>query len=91
MCNNGECAAYLKRNPAYSRCMKELRKKWESYGRAAGSITLKKASEGERRAVGGIVGRAFGDETGKNTFQEFERGLQKKSFAPIDMKPGAKS
>lgn len=86
MCNNGECAAYLKRNPAYSRCMKELRKKWESYGRAAGSILLKKASEEERRAIGGIVGKVFVDETVKITFQEFERGLQKTRFAPIDMK-----
>ena len=66
--------------------MKELRKKWESYGRIAGSITLKKTSEDERRAIGGIVGKKFMGETIKITFQEFERGLQKTHFAPIDMK-----
>ena len=26
MCNNKECAAYLKKNPAYNRLMKELQK-----------------------------------------------------------------
>ena len=86
MCNNRECATYLKKNSAYSRFMKELRKKWESYGRIAGSITLKKTSEDERRAIGGIVGKKFMGETIKITFQEFERGLQKTHFAPIDMK-----
>ena len=86
MCNNRECAKYLKQNLAYARCMKELRKKWETYGRIAGSITLKKASEKERRAIGGIVGTIFMDETVKFTFREFEQGLQKTRFAPIDMK-----
>ena len=86
MCNNRECANYLKKNASYSRCMQELWKKWESYGRVAGCITLKKTSEEERRAIGGIVGRAFMDETIKITFQEFEQGLQKSRFAPIDIK-----
>lgn len=86
MCNNRECANYLKKNAAYSRCMQDLRKKWESYGRVAGSIMLKKTSEEERRAIGGIVGRAFRDETVKITFREFEQGLQKTRFAPIDIK-----
>ncbi len=86
MCNNGECAAYLKKNSAYSRLMKELQKKWKSYGRIAGSITLKNTTEEERRAIGGIVGKTFADETIKITFQEFEQGLQKTRYAPIDMK-----
>ena len=86
MCNNRECANYLKKNASYSRCMQELWKKWESYGRVAGCITLKKTSEEERRAIGGIVGRAFMDETIKISFQEFEQGLQKTRFAPIDIK-----
>jgi uncharacterized protein (TIGR02679 family) len=66
--------------------MKELQKKWKSYGKIAGSITLKKATEEERRAIGGIVGKTFMDETIKITFQEFEHGLQKTRYAPIDMK-----
>lgn len=49
-------------------------------------MTLKNATEAERRAIGGIVGRSFPDSTIKITFQEFEQGLQKTRFAPIDMK-----
>lgn len=86
MCNDKECAAYLKKNPAYSRLMKELQKKWKSYGRIAGIITLKNTTEEERRAIGGIVGKTFTDEIVKITFQEFEQGLQKTRYAPIDMK-----
>lgn len=86
MCNNRECAAYLKKNPAYGRLMKEFRNKWERYGKVTGSITLKKTSEEERRAIGGIVGKTFPAETVQISFQEFERGLQKTRFAPIDMK-----
>lgn len=86
MCNNKECAHYLKNNPAYGRLMKELQKKWRVYGRVAGSITLINASESELRAIGGIVGKTLKDETLKVSFREFEQGLQKTRFAPIDMK-----
>ena len=86
MCNNRKCAEYLKKNEAYARLMRELQKKWKSFGRTAGSVTLKNATEAERRAIGGIVGKTFTDTTVTVTFQEFERGLQKTRFAPIDMK-----
>lgn len=53
MCSNKECADYFKSQRAYHRCFEELRKKWKSYGKAAGRITLRQTSEEERRAVGG--------------------------------------
>lgn len=86
MCNNAECAGYLKKNEAYARLMRELQKKWKSLGRSAGRVTLENATEAERRAIGGIVGKTFADTTVTITFQEFERGLQKTRFAPVDMK-----
>lgn len=86
MCNNKECANYFKSQRAYHRCLEEFRKKWESYGKAAGRITLKQTSEEERRAVGGIIGRVFYEETIRFSFLEFEQGLQKTRFAPVDMK-----
>lgn len=86
MCNNKKCASYLKKNIAYQRCFMELRKKWESYGKTAGRITLKNPSEEERKAISGIIGKVFLEENIKFTFAEFEQGLQKTRFAPIDMK-----
>lgn len=86
MCNNREFAKFLRKNSAYSRLMRELRKKWESYGKVAGAVTLKKTSEEERKAIGGIVGKKFTDETVRITFREFEQGMQKTCYAPLDVK-----
>ncbi len=86
MSNNKACAEYLKQNPAYNRCMKEFCKKWQSYGRITGTIVLKAASAEEKKAIGGIVGKRFFEDKINVTFLEFEQGLQKTKFAPIDMK-----
>ena len=86
MCNSKNCANYLKKNEAYKRCFIELRKKWETYGKVTGRITLKNASDEEKRAIGGIVGKLFLEENIKFAFVEFEQGLQNTRFAPINMK-----
>ena len=86
MCNNKECAKYFKSQHAYHRCFEEFRKKWRSYGKTTGRITLKQASEEERRAVSGIIGKVFYEETIQFSFLEFEQGLQKTRFAPVNMK-----
>lgn len=88
MCNSRECAAYLKKNAAYDRAMREFRKKWESYGRVTGTITLKRLSEGERRALGGIIGTSISakEKETKLSFRRFEEGLQQTRYAPIVMK-----
>lgn len=66
--------------------MRELRKKWKSFGKATGRITLKDTTEEERRAIGGIIGKVFYDKDICFSFAEFEQGLQKTRFAPVDMK-----
>lgn len=86
MNNNTECAEYFLNQKAYQRCMKELRKKWKSFGKVAGRITLKNTTEEERRAIGGILGKVFYDTDVCFSFAEFEQGLQKTRFAPVDIK-----
>ncbi len=86
MNNSRECAEYFKNLKESNRCFRELRRKWRSYGRAAGQITMKETSQEERRMIGGIVGKVFYDETIRFSFQEFEQGLQKTRFAPVEMK-----
>lgn len=85
MCSNKECADYFKGRTEYRRCFEEFRKKWKSYGRAAGRITLAGTSEEERQAIGGVLGKKFYEETIRFSFSEFEKGLQKTRFAPVDM------
>ena len=84
MNNNEACAAYFKGNPAYRRCFLEFEKKWNSYGRAKGIITLKHTSEEERRAIGGILGKTFYEDAIRFPFAEFEKGLQSTKFAPVN-------
>ncbi len=84
MNNNEACAAYFKENQAYQRCFSEFEKKWKAYGRVTGIITLKHTSEEERRAISGILGKAFYEDTIRFSFAEFEKGLQYTKFAPVD-------
>lgn len=84
MNNNEACAEYFRGNSAYRRCFSEFEKKWKSYGRAAGIVTLKNISEEERRAIGGILGKTFYEDTIRFPFAEFEKGLQYTKFAPVD-------
>ncbi len=86
MNRNRECAEYFKGQAAYRRCFQALWKKWRSYGKPAGRIVLKQASDEERRAVGGITGKVFYGEDIRFTFAEFEAGLEKTRFAPVDIK-----
>ncbi len=86
MSNNRECAAYFKSKPEYHRCLAELRKKWISYGRAAGVITLKNCTEEEKRVISSMLGKHFFEEEVRFSFAEFERGLQKTKYAPVDIR-----
>lgn len=75
MSNNTECANFFKSRNVYQRCLKELRKKWKSFGKVAGRITLTDTNEEERRAIGGILGKVFYDKDICFSFVEFEQGL----------------
>lgn len=86
MRNSLECANYFKSQKVYENCFLRLREKWKSYGRAAGSIVLDGASEEECRAIGGIVGKTFLDGSIRFSFSEFEKGLQRTRYAPVDMR-----
>lgn len=86
MNSNRECAEYFRNQKVYDRCFQELWKKWRSYGRVAGKITLKETSEQERRAITGIIGKVFYERKIQFSFAEFEAGLQRTRFAPVDMK-----
>lgn len=84
MNNNEACAAYFKENPTYRRCFLEFEKKWKSYGKVKGNITLNNTSAEERRAIGGILGKQFYEDTIRFSFPEFEKGLQCTKFAPVN-------
>ena len=92
-----EAYGYFKGTPGFSRAFKEMRKKWRSYGRASGVVKLPEASEEERRALEGFLGRSLETPSGKSagksaekgtlsfSMQEFENALQETRFAGLDL------
>lgn len=85
MNNSRECADYFKKQKGYDRCFLEMRKKWESYGRASGRIILSDAPVEERRALSGILGRTFYDDEIRFTMREFQEALQKTRFSSVTL------
>ena len=85
MNNDEACAEYFKENPAYRRCLREFERKWKSYGKVTGNILLKNTSEEERRAIGGMIGKVFYEDTIRFSFSEFEKGLQRTKYAPVNI------
>ncbi len=80
-----ECAEYFKRQNGYHRCFLAMRKKWETYGRVSGRIFLADATEEEKRALSGILGKVFyGDEI-RFTMREFQEALQKTRFSSVGL------
>ena len=46
MCSKEKtCAEYLRSKPELERCIRQLKKKWLSFGKVTGNIILKNASE----------------------------------------------
>lgn len=83
MSSKKECAEYFKKQNGYKRSLLEMRRKWESYGRAAGRIFLCDATDEEMRALGGILGKNFYDNEIRFTMREFEAALKKTRFASV--------
>ncbi len=86
MSSRKECGLYFKSQPEYQRIFQEMRKKWESLGRTAGTVTLTGGSEKERRALERFLGRAL--ETEKITFSlgEFEKALGETRYGAVSLK-----
>lgn len=76
-----EAYGYFKGTPGFSRAFKEMRKKWRSYGRASGVVKLPEASEEERRALEGFLGRSLemiaGKSAGKSSGKSAGRSAEK--------------
>lgn len=81
-----ECVRYFKEQPGFDRVFSEMWKKWKSYGKAAGKIKIKSASEEEKRALGGFLGRKFWEEDVEFLFADFEKALGETRFRGVSLK-----
>ena len=80
-----ECTAYFHSRPGFQRAFLEMRKKWRSYERVGGTVTLKKLKEEEQQALGGFFSRRIEDTAVSFRLAEFDQALQKTKYAGIHL------
>lgn len=79
------CAAYFKKQRAFDRCFLLMRKKWESYGRTAGQVSIKDGRPEEQEALEGLLGRPLQKENLRFTLSQFQSALGETRFGPIPL------
>ena len=80
------CGGYFKARPEFGRIFAAMRRKWESLGRTAGTVTLEAGTEEERRALEGFLGRAMTGERLRFSLAEFEKALGETRFGAVSLK-----
>lgn len=85
MTSSKACANYLLQQNV-KRYMNEVKKRWQSYGRMTGRVTLHKVSEEEKNDLTKITGIRFYGDSITLPVKDFEDSLQHSKFAPIDLK-----
>lgn len=58
---HSECVRYFKEQQGFDRCFLEMRKKWKTYGKIAGRVRIKSATEEEKSVIGKFLGKKFWD------------------------------
>lgn len=80
-----KCAEYLLTKNV-ERCMNEIKKRWVSYGRFTGKITILDATKEEINDLTRITGIRFESDKIKLFVKDFENSLKESDFAPLDLK-----
>lgn len=85
MNNVKECAVYFRSGPSWNRMMKEMRKKYKSYGRTGGFVILNDATRLECEAVQKFFGTFFKTPHIKFSLKQFEDTLQETAFKGVEL------
>lgn len=86
MNNVKACAKYFHSIPAWNRMMKEMRKKYKSYGRVSGFVILNDANRLECEATQKFFGTYFETPHIKFSLKQFEATLQETAFKGVELK-----
>ena len=79
-----ECLRYFRERPVFGRLLKGFREKYLSYGRFAGTVTLKNLKESEREDLEGFLLRNYhGKKSASVSAQRFEKALAGSRFAGV--------
>lgn len=85
MNNKDACAAYFKEQPGFRRIFDAMRKKWESYGEIKGRVNLSHASEEEKEALSGLLGKKLRGESVSFALEEFASALRETRFSDTSL------
>lgn len=83
MSNEEKCASYLQ-NKDVHRFMLGARKRYESYGRVTGTVTIKNATKSEKEDMSRILARMISGCDIRVSLKEFVHALQETSFGEVD-------
>lgn len=83
----GECLRYFRERPVFGKLLRGFREKYLSYGRFAGTVTLKNLKESEREDLEGFLLRNYhGKKSASVSAERFEKALLESRFAGISGK-----
>lgn len=84
--NLEECMKYFKNNE-YKRIIQKLRKKYESYGKWEGNITIENPTKGERETLSGFMKKDYSrNKSITISVDKFNKRLQETRFSNIPLK-----
>ena len=82
-----ECLQYFRERPVLGKLLRGFREKYLSYGRFAGTVTLKNLKESEREDLEGFLLRNYhGKKSASVSAERFEKALEGSRFAGISGK-----
>lgn len=82
-----ECLMYFRERPVFGKLLRGFREKYLSYGRFAGTVTLKNLKESEREDLEGFLLRSYhGKKSASVSAERFEKALSESRFAGISGK-----
>lgn len=80
----GECLEYFRERPVFGRLLRGFREKYLSYGKFAGTVTLKNLKESERDDLEGFLLRNYhGKRSASVSAERFERAMAESRFRGI--------
>ena len=82
-----ECLRYFRERPVFGKLLRGFREKYLSYGRFAGTVTVKNLKESEREDLEGFLLRNYhGKKSASVSAERFEKALSGSRFAGISGK-----
>ncbi|MEE8807188.1 MAG: TIGR02679 domain-containing protein [Lactimicrobium sp.] len=83
---NSEAVNYFRNRHGFDRAMKQMKDKWQSYGRSSGMVILKNPTEEESYDLGRFFGKTFSSSKEiRFSLSDFEKALKNTKYASLSL------